>query len=260
MRKFQKIIIGFFFSLFFLIFVVLSSLNFFILNDKYLFYVFGKHNLYERVPKELAPAFINDPNLSREERLGYSLIIRNISPQTVEKIIKTNFTNVLSFVHGKNSDILIYFPAKELKLGPQDINWSYSENTSPNTNGSVSNIKGIWIKLFFLWIVILLFLVGLFLLYGKVALDKLAGRRLLVINGTILYIFSSFLFVAPQILAQTFPDRLEPSQVIIKILFSTLIPEVAFTWIILGIVVFIAGLILVFLERRRIKNSVIIAP
>lgn len=254
-KKFQKIVIGFLFSLLFLIFVVLSSLNFLILNDKYLFYVFEKHNLYERIPKELAPTFINDPNLSREERLGYSLIFKNIPSQTVERIIKTNFTNVLSFIHGKNSDIVIYFPAKELKLGPHDINWSYLDNAPQNAKNSLSIIKGAWIKLFFLWIVILLFLVGLFLLYGKVALNKLAGRRLLVINGSILYILGSLFYVIPQTIAQTFPVRLEPSQAIIKILFSTLIPEMALIWIISGIVLFIVGLILVFLERRRIKNS-----
>jgi len=250
-NKLEKILIGFIFSLLFSFFVILSSLNFPLLNDKFLFYVFEKHNLYERIPKELGASFINDPNLSVEEKLGYTLIIRNIPPNTFEKILKTNITSALKFVHGKSSDMVIYFPAKELRLGPQDLSWSFSQNSPPNTKGTLSLINGIWTKLFTLWFVTLLSLIGLFFLYGKASLQKLAGRRLLIINGTILYILGALLFVIPQLLAQTMPSKLEPSQALIKILFSTLIPEIALTWLISGVVVFMIGFSILLIERRK---------
>ena len=251
MNKLEKILIGFIFSLLFSFFVILSSLNFPLLNDKFLFYVFEKHNLYERIPKELGASFINDPNLSVEEKLGYTLIVRNIPPNTFEKILKTNITSALKFVHGKSNDMVIYFPAKELRLGPQDLSWSFSQNSPPNTKGTLSLINGIWIKFFILWFVTLLSLIGLFFLYGKASLQKLAGRRFLIINGSLLYILGALLFVISQILAQTFPTKLEPSKALIKILFLSLIPEIALTWIIFGASLFMIGILAILIERRR---------
>lgn len=198
----------------------------------------------------------NDSNLSKEEKLGYRLIISKISPETLEKIIEGSVTNTLKFVHGSTTDIILSFPVKEIGLGPKNISWSLSQN--PQARESLNIIHGIGTKIFILWFFVLFLLIGLFFLYGKVtnSYKFLGGGRLLITNGLFLFTSGLFLNLVLPLASKTFPAQLEPSQALVGILFSSLLPEVGFVWSVLGLIIFIAG-ISIFLIERKMKQTVI---
>lgn len=255
MKSFEKSVIGLVFSLLFFASLILGTLYFQILNPNYLFGVFEKHEVYKKLPYLLATSIPNDPNLSYEEKIGYSAILANIPPSLFKEIIEANLTQALNFAHAREDSIEISFPTKKLGLGPTDARWSLSENANPALREQLKNIHGIASKILVLWFVALSALIALFFLYGRVTESKkmIGGYVLLLANGIALLLSSLIVkFFLIQI-ARDLPNQPEPAQKLLGLLAQSLFSEIIFSWIVIGIIVTLAGIGL-HIANKRLKK------
>lgn len=251
MKNFEKSAIGLAFSALFFVSLILGTLYFQILNSSYLFSVFEKHKVYERLPRLLADSIPNDPNLSFEEKIGYSTILANIPPSLFENIIETNLIGALDYVHGREDDIQISLPTKQLGLGPTDVSWSLSEDASPSVQERLKIVHGIAAKILVLLTLALLGLAALFLFYGRLNEPKkiIEGYVLLLANGIALLLTSSIFKFFLTHMARDLPEKPEPAQKLLGLLAGSLFSEIVLTWIIVGIIVTAAGIGLYAIRR-----------
>lgn len=258
MRTFKKIALGFFFFLFSIVFLLLTTLYFELLSSSFLFGSFERNNVYEKLPQALVASLPNDPNLSKEEQMGYSEIIAKIDPKQIKKIVEKNAESILNFIHGKSEDAGFYLPAKDLGIpdARENISWSISQNANPQLQERINLANGIGTKILILWFIFLLVLIGLFFLYGKLTSPKhmLGGSTLLILTGALILCLSTvlkfYLILISKELGKE-PD-IEPSQVLLSHLSSSLFTEIITTWIILGAILTIFG---IFLTKLYSKSS-----
>lgn len=257
MRNFEKSAIGLIFSALFFVSLILGTLYFQILNSSYLFSVFEKHKVYEKLPYLLATSIPNDPNLNFEERFVYSAVLSNIPPSLFKEIIEGNLSQALDFVHGQRENIEILLPTKQLGLGPADVRWSISENANPVLQERLKFVHGIATKILVLLTLALLGLVGLFLLYGKVANSKykIGGYVLLLANGIALLLSSLIVKFFLIQMARDLPNQPEPAQKLLGLLAGSLFSEIIFSWIIIGILVTSAGCVLYAVVNLKLPRA-----
>lgn len=242
MKQVAKIILGLVFSFLFLVFVLLSALNFQLLNKNYLFSVFEKGGIYHQLPVLLAESLPNDPNIPGEEKEGFANLAKSISPGLLEEIIKENVTLSLDFIWGQTDKIAVLIPAKKLGIGATDVRWS----PNPQLAGNLNVVNGIGQKLLLAWYLGLAILTGLFVLYSRLTSSRkfASANMLLIINGTLLLVFSLLVEAVAYVLPRTFPANPEPSQALIKFAFGQILPQILIIWIICGILLLLGGIVL----------------
>ncbi|MBI4097437.1 MAG: hypothetical protein HY426_00170 [Candidatus Levybacteria bacterium] len=254
MRKIKKIIIGLIFSLVFFLFVITTSVNFQLLNSSYLFSVFERHQIYNELPKILSDSLLNDPKLSAEEKLGLSMIFKNIPPAVVQSITQQNLTQVQSFIDGKSKDIVIFIPTKSLGLAPSDQTWSLSQNAPPQLKSQLQVLNGLKTKIIIFWILLLTALIILFFVYLKLASNgKISGGKyLLILNGSVLAGLGITAKVLLLAIEQGPKNAREPSQAILALLASSLFSEIVYLWIIIGLILILSSGIIIAAEKRSL--------
>lgn len=244
MRLLGKISIGIIFTLLFLFFNLLGTIRFELLNSTFLFGSFQRNNVYATLPQVLAQSLPNDPNVPKAERGDYANIAKSIKPDTVKKIIETNFLQVLNYINGESDDIKISVSPKEIGIpGGASITWSLSQMQSKESGSKLDIAKGIGNKILLSWSVVLSLLIGLFFLFGRLTKPKslLGGKTLLVIEGVIIIVIGIAARLFSLVMEKSMPQTLEPSQALIKLLASSLFPDIAVTWVICGVLVIILG-------------------
>lgn len=248
MRAVSKGLLGLIFSFLFLIFISLSAINFQFLNQSYLFFIFDSQHVYSQLPNLLASSLPNAPNLPREEKEGYTEIIKKLSPEIFEKIIKENLTNSLDFIWGKTNKIVVFVPAQKLGIGKTDFQW----NPTPQIYQQIKIANGIGQKIFLSWALVLALLLGCYLLYSRLTETKklLSGNSLLIINGSTLVIIGLLLEAAMFFVAKTLPAQMEPSQAVLKFLFSSILPPMVLLWILAGGLLIFGGMIFKRISRK----------
>jgi len=249
MKIVGRILIGILFFLLFLVFVILTTAYFELLNASFVLSSFERNHAYEKVPVALANSLPNDPNLSEEERMGYADIAESIPPHVVKLAIETNLVPILDYVHGKSKDVIIVLPAKELKLPGvgEDIRLSLVNTNSPETEKRAEIVYGIGNKILLAWAGVFLLLFGLLFLYGRLLVPKklLGGSAVLFVSGGVVLIVSlvgKFFFIQ---MARDLAKGPEPSQALLSILASSLLPDIATTWLLMGGVAFSLGFVLI---------------
>lgn len=255
MIRLEKFFIGILFSVLLSLFLILTTLYFQILNSNYIFGIFEKHGVYEKIAPSLAVSIPNDPNLSTEERFAYSVILKNTTPNMIKEIIETNLGQVLNYAHGKSDDITLSLPTKNMGIAPDDIRWSLSENPNPQVKQQLNILHGIATKILILWAIVFIFLISLYLLYGKITKSNilLGGNRLLITNG--LWILISGLITKFSLgqMSKNLPPNPEPSQQLLALLASSVFSEIILGWIIIGAFLFFSGIMLFAINKRETK-------
>lgn len=255
MQTFGKLITGMLFTNSFFSFILISTVYFQILNSNYLFYVFEKHQVYEKIPSLLTESLPNDPNLSTQEKLGYSQLAQNIPPSIVENIIRKNLLQILSYIHGRSEDIIISFPTKSLGLAPTDTAWSLTKNAPVELSTQLHQIHGLGEKLRMAWIVSIILLVTMFLTYGKVTKSKwLISGKILISSGSVLLILSLILKFFLIQLSVNLANAPEPSQKILGLFAESLFSEIVFGWMIIGSIVAIVGSVIFVVNKKLLSN------
>lgn len=241
MKIFKRVLSSIIFVPLLLVFLILTSVTFQLLNDSYLFPAFERNDVYEKVPKILAESIPNDPNIPEEERDVYAKVVGSIKPEQSKKLLDGVLVPILDFVHGRNRDIEISLFADELGFpGGGNIRWSLSESPPSDIFLKIQMLYGVWNKLLLGWVLLLLILGGLTFVGGRMVL--LVGGGLAVLVGLSLRVF---LFV----LEKGMPAGGEPSQRLLSFLASTLLPEVVIVWLGIGVVVI---LIWGFFRRQKL--------
>ncbi len=246
MRILGKALTASLFTFLIIIFVILGTLRFGLLNKSFLFSSLDRNGVYEKLPKALAQSLPNDPNIKNEdERREFAKIANSVSPHLAKRIIETNFAPFLDFINGESKDIKILIPAKELGIeGAGDISWSLSQMENGESSSRFSGAYGLSSKILIAWFLILLILVGLFFLYGRLMIPPalLGGKTLLLTSG----IFVIFIGIVGRFfswLLETKMPIVEPAQALLKLLSLSLFPEIAISWIIFGAILLILFLI-----------------
>lgn len=252
MKKVEKFIVGLIFSALLFLFVITTSVNFQLLNSSYLSSVFERHQVYDKLPKILSDSLINDPKLSAEEKLGLSLIFRNIPPQLVQEVIEQNLTQAQSFIDGKSKDIVISIPTKSLGLAPTDQSWSLSKNANPELKKQLQVLQGLKTKIIIFWILLLTALIVLFFAYLKFASNGkiIGGKYLLLTNGSLLAGVSVIAKLFLLAINKSPKNTREPSQAILALLASSLFSEIVYVWLAIGFLLILASGVIIFASKR----------
>jgi hypothetical protein len=228
MKIFKRVLSGIFFVPLILIFLVLTSLIFQVLNSSYLFSAFERNSVYEKIPTILAESIPNDPNIPEDERDDYAAVVGSIKPEQSKRLLQGFLVPVLDFVHGETDDIKISVSPSELGFsGGANIEWSLSKNPPSETLANIKLLAGVWDKLLLAWFLLILVLGGLVFLGGRMVL--LIGGIFVLLVGVSLRIF---LFVV----AGGMPTQAEPSQRLLGFLASTLLPEIVVIWLGVGVI------------------------
>lgn len=223
--------IGFFFTVFLIIFLLLTTVYFQLLNSSFLFATFDKFEIYQKIPQLLAQSLPNDPNLSEEEQREYAKIAGQISPDLVKQAIEPNLLTMLNYLHGKRDDLVIIFPALIPEMG--EIKWT-PEQSPAATAQSIAKFHGAANKVLMLWFVVLAILIGIFWINKKPAT--------LLTSGGLIIFFSLVLLVGCWFLSHTLTDGIEPSQKLLGLLSVSLMPVIFAGWLVIGIVVLALGI------------------
>lgn len=237
MKNAGKIIIGILFFLFSVIFLLLSSLYFQLLNPAFVFSTFESDGFYQELPQKLLESLPNDPELSQEERQDYGDIAKDISPELVQNVIETNFTTITAFIKGTTSELIIIIPP--LNSDIKKIEWSLKD--APQAQG-ITKFQGSGKYILATLVIDLLLLTGLFFLYKKIN-SKKGATSLFIITGIIIAIVSIILTLITKGLSYELLKGIEPSQKILGLLASSLFPKITLTWSIVGIILLIIGIL-----------------
>jgi hypothetical protein len=233
-----KFFAGLIFSLLFIGFNVFTVLNFQLLNGHYLFNAFERHNLYEELPQLLAQSIPNDPKLSEEEKEGYIQILSSLPPDTVEKIIEDNISSALGFIHGSDNNLTLSLPANDIGIATENITWQ------PNSEVReiIEVFSGIGTIFLIIWMGLLVLLVLIFYIYKKLPQSRV--DKLLIINGSVIFLAGILLEIFFFFVVRTFPQNFEPAQALIRSLFSSIFPEIAMLWMLFGLITVFISLLL----------------
>lgn len=232
MRPVIRLFSNLIFLLVFFVFLLLSAVNFQLLNQNYLFGIFESGGLYRNLPVLLSASLPNDPNLSAEERGGYATIVGNIPAADFKEITETNLGNFLDFVWGKTDTVTVSVAAKRMGLGKTDISWS----PKPDLQKKLAGFMGIGQKIFAVWLVSFAVLIVAYLLLRP-------SGMFLILYGIFLTFSGLVIEGVAYLLPRTFPAQLEPAQALLKLVFTSVVPQIVLVWIIVGILIIGIGFV-----------------
>lgn len=228
MKRVGKIVAGFFFILFFLLLLVVGTFRFEVLNAEFVFSSLERNGIYTKLPSELAKALPNDPNMPKEEKGDYAKIVSSIPPSQIKNLLEKNLLSIFNFLNGSSKDVVFSIPASDLGVpGVENISWSLFKNSPKETVERLQVVYGIGNKLIFVCVVLIIVLILLFLVVGRSIL-LIIGILVLLLGGVgkfFLLIISSNTLLKP-----------EPSQVLLGFLSSSILSDIAISWLILGAV------------------------
>lgn len=237
------------FTLLFLNVVIFVTLYFKLLDQTYLFKSFERNSVYQKIPGVLAKTLPNDPNLSFEEKFTISAIAPNIPSSFVKDAVEKNTLQILDFIHGRTNDIVITFPSFDKNLAGKNTQWSLSKNAPVDFRMSVEMLHGAGSKLFAAIIFETLVLFALIIAYGRTD-GRLFGSAPLFYGGGILLFLSVFLkFFIPD-LAGNLSKGPEPSQAILGLVVSSLLPDIINLWLVISVFVILFGIVILVINRR----------
>lgn len=249
------ILLNVLFISFFLIFTLLTSIKFHLLNYSQVTSSFAKNNVYEKIPGFLDSALKEKENeLGKEEKEAYGAIAKTITPEVAKRTLETNLKEIYNFLDGKTDDIQLYLPLKEtgldqfikLKNERISINGLFRQNSQLN---QAEKLKGVTKLILLGWFVVLgLILFQLFLSY-KLAKNKGVGIPL-IICGVLLTIISILAKFFLYQMSRDLTSSIEPSQRLIAMLASSILPEIAFTWTIAGVSIAVIGTLFLILSKK----------
>lgn len=202
----------------FLTFIILATLRFEVLNKSYLFGVFEKHKIYEKLPVVLADSLPPE----------YAEFAKNISPQVIKPLIEDNLTQIIDFINGDSKDIVLSFALNGVGFeNSTGISWSPPE--------SIKSVNGAGNIMIIALVIILAILAGLFFLEGKV---------ILLIGGIYITAISVIIKLGLLVIGNELTKGPDPSQKLLGLLAASLFPEITTTWLILGILLILLWIIL----------------
>jgi len=226
MKTTLKFFLGSFSTSLFIVLMLLVTARLELLNKSFLFGTFEKHDAYVKLPLLLAVSIPNDPNLSKEEKIGYAEFVKNISPQVIKPLIENNLTQVIDYLNGQSKDIVLSFSLNG--VGFQDasgIRWSITQISDKNLQEKIKAFNGIGNTLIVTMGIVLTILIGLFFLSGKTIL--LSGGIYIVATSLISKLFLMTIY-------KELINGQEISQKILGFLSTSLFPDIINTWLIMG--------------------------
>jgi len=227
-KRFGKIAAGVFFVVFFLLFLITGTLRFELLNSSFVFSSLERNGIYEKLPSELGRSLVNDPNLQEEEKEGYTKIISAIPPAKFKKLFETNISGVFDYLNGGADDITLSLSPSDLGIPfGGDINWSLSKTPPQEFRERVKVVYGIGNILLGVLVVLI---VLLFLLF------RVAGRAVLLITGILAVVLGGVGRLFLWVVSSNTPVNAEPSQVLLRLLSISILPDIAISWLFLGAV------------------------
>lgn len=227
MKRFGKIAAGILFVFVFLLFLIVGTVRFELLNSWFVFSSLERNGVYERLPSELAKALPNDPQLNDEEKEAYAKIVAVIPPEKLQSLFEKNVSSVLNYLNGGSKDITISLSLSDvgIPLG-EDITWSLSKTPPQDFRDRMAVVYGIGNMLFMVWVVLIALLL---LLYRAV------GKRILLITGIFIVLLGGVGRLFLWIVSSNTHISPEPSQVFLALLSISILPDIAISWLFVGI-------------------------
>lgn len=253
MIHFKKFSLGFLFTGLLTTLLFLTTLYFQILNEKYLFKVFEKHDVYAKIAPSLANSLKNDPNLSSEEKFGYEYILKNADRNLTKTTVEDNISQLLAFFHGKSSNFIISVPLSSMGLSPNDFTWSLKENAPADLKAQVQGFYGVANKILFIWFLVFVLTISIYLIYGKFSGGNifLGGSILLITNGAWVLISGLLSYFFLRQMINNISPNPEPTQIFLSLLSSSLFLEITYSWIVIGGFIFLSGVVLFIINRNK---------
>lgn len=222
-----QVVLGIIFVPFFVLFLLSTTLKFQLLNYSFIVDSFDRNHVYDKVE--------GFSKAVRTESKGETDI--NLTPKLAKEIVETNLKEILSYANGKSADILLSIPGEEKtplsKLAPH---FPKQQLVYIHRLGTYSLIA--WIVSLILILVIAFFLNRIYLIIFSLVF-------------IILGILARFFLIQ---MARDLVKGNEPSQHLLAMLASSILPEIVNTWIFIAAVLgIVAAFVLIFKKFKLLK-------
>lgn len=243
----------------FLIFLILTSIYFQLLNYDFLTQTFVKHNFYQEVPEFLDYSLsFNDLGLDEQEVDAYKKFARLLTPEILQKTIETDLLRFINFLKGSNVQLQIYLPARELGLDSRllkDNELDISAFANADIMQRVNTLRGVTTYVLIVWVVVLIILINiLYRQFQSGGRDKITGfAALLLVLGVFTSMAAKLLELFAGSVVVSLTTGKEPSQRLLGLFFKPVSQDIFKLWFIIAGIVFMIGLVLI--VGRIIKSK-----
>lgn len=226
MKTVGKIFLGIIFTFLLIIFVLLATIKFELLNKSFLFAAFEKHNTYAQLSPLIADYLQNTSNFSDEEKTAYAEFVKNIPPQDVKSLIENNLSQAIDFLNGQSQNIILSFSLPGVGFeNASGIHWSLSQLPDKNLREKINSLDETGNILIIAGVVVLTILIGIIILYG---------RGILLTGGIFVVIVSLIGKLTFIIIGNDLMNKQELGQKMLGLLSSSLSPDITTSWLIVG--------------------------
>lgn len=237
MRSFLRFIVGILLNSLLLLFLVVTTLKFQLLNESFLLNAFEKHDVYSKMSLVIA-AISQEEGLSQPGMVGAdpSSIAQSIPPETTRQLVENGVRGALAYINGESLTISLYDSG------------GATQQFSPVGGGagsglSVPQLAGIGKHLFPLWVVLGVLVIVLVVgHYFLAAVGKRKGTGILLFfNGVYIVVISVGFWAYASGIGQAPTNTSEPSQLLLKIFAPVIASELIPLWIMYAVILMSVG-------------------
>lgn len=224
MKVFLRIVLSLFFIPVFLIFLLLTSLKFQLLNYNFVISSFEKNKIYDNVQ-----SFQQSVLLEQEKKGSKAELDIEITPAMAKEFLEKNLKSILGFINGESGQIMIFIP----NIGETELT-KLAPNFPKEMLDNIQKWAGFVMPA---WVITLGLILGIIFVLFKLGWKKdkfsegffICISLVLVILGLLVRFF---LIQMGRDLVK--PGISEPSQVLIGMMANSLLPEIVNLWIIIA--------------------------
>lgn len=298
MRKFIQLLIAFAFHFFFVLFLLLTTVRFQLLNPEFITSKISNTPAYVQLEQEiknevkssvekefekdtLGPA---DLPFDQRERLKEQIykVIDSLESKDVQEAVETNITRFYSFLNGESNTIFLYLPVQRWGL-PKEVTANtplsqFSEETDiytlisseeekqklSSTLQQVQYYVGLSREAWFLSIIIALMLLSIHFLMSRSPGKFKPTSKLMFITGLLTMINSGLMYVSSNQIESKLSTTNELARIITGSIIPLIIQDIARLWLYIGIGLAVPGLLIFlishFAPKRKVKKQDIKLP
>lgn len=245
MRIVGKILLGIISIIFFVIFILLATVKFEVLNKAFLFGAFEKHNVYVQLPSLVADSLQNTSNLSDEQKIGYGNFINNIPPKLIKPLVENNLGQIVDYLNGQSKDVTLSFSLNGIGFeNASGLRWSLSQMPDKNLRDGLLSLNEAGNTIIILGAIILTILIAVVILYGK---------GILLVDGIFIIVISLIGKLFSMAIGDALLKSPELQQKLLGLLLSSLLPDITTSWLVIGGVLIVTWFILYFAPTKHEK-------
>jgi hypothetical protein len=285
MKSFIKLVIGLLTIISLIIFMLASTVTFFLLNPKYYISAFNTPGVYTNIQNglktsardslraQLANEQINYDELTIGQRqqidTQIETLLTPINEENIRDFSEKNITNILNYINAKSDRLVIYLPLTSWGLTDESLQQfpDYFKTTNidlikikedhPEVNintEQITNLYNLGGKIKSIWLISLALTIVLLLIHlvlGDRKFRFVRTGRLLTGGGIIILFLAWVIRIFQNTFGQNIAARSEANDILIGTIASALLTNVFKLWIAASLIIILIGLTMFNIKPKK---------